>query len=129
MTDDELLIAAHAVREKAYCPYSRFQVGAALLDDKGKMHIGCNVENGAYSNVQCAEASTIGAMVAAGGQKIATIAIVGGGDSLRFCPPCGGCRQRILEFADDNTRIILQDETGAASVFSIDDLLPTSFKM
>jgi cytidine deaminase len=128
MTDDELLTAAHAVRDKAYCPYSHFKVGAALLDDKGRLHIGCNVENAAYSNVQCAEASTIGAMVAAGGQKIATIAIVGGGESLRFCPPCGGCRQRILEFANDNTRIILQDEKGAASTFSIDDLLPTSFK-
>lgn len=129
MTDDELLGAALAVRERAYCPYSRFQVGAALLDGEGKLHVGCNVENASYSNVQCAEAGAIGSMVAAGGQKITTIAIVGGGESLRFCPPCGGCRQRILEFADDNTRIILQDDTGTASTFSIAELLPTSFKM
>lgn len=129
MTDEELLQAALEVREQAYCPYSGFRVGAALLDDHGKLHVGCNVENAAYPLGHCAEAGAIGSMVAAGGGRIAVIAIVGGAKSLRSCPPCGGCRQRILEFADINTRIIFQDKVGAWLTFSIDQLLPTSFHL
>jgi cytidine deaminase len=129
MTDEELLQAALEVREQAYCPYSGFRVGAALIDDQDKLHVGCNVENAAYPLGHCAEAGAIGSMVAAGGGRIAVIAIVGGAESLRSCPPCGGCRQRILEFADINTRIIFQDKAGAWLTFSIDQLLPTSFHL
>lgn len=129
MTDAELIDAARAVRERAYCPYSNFSVGAALVDSEGKLYVGCNVENAAYPQGHCAEAGAIGAMVAAGGQRIATIAIVGGSESLRSCPPCGGCRQRILEFADKDTRIIFQDDTGEAMTYSIEQLLPTSFSL
>ena len=75
MTDDELLEAARTVREQAYCPYSEFRVGAALIDDNGNVHVGCNVENAAYSQVSCAEAGAISAMVAAGGKHIVRIAV------------------------------------------------------
>lgn len=129
MSDDELMQAALEIRDQAYCPYSGFRVGAALIDDNGKLHVGCNVENAAYPQGHCAEAGAIGSMVAAGGQRIAAIAIVGGADTLRSCPPCGGCRQRILEFADSNTRIMFQDDTGTWLTFSIDQLLPTSFRL
>ena len=72
------------------------------------MHIGCNVENAAYPEGNCAETSAIAAMIAAGGKKIVTIAVAGGEDDPRACSPCGGCRQRIAEFADDTTRIIFK---------------------
>jgi cytidine deaminase len=129
MTDDELMQAALEIRDQAYCPYSGFRVGAALIDDNDKLHVGCNVENAAYPQGHCAEAGAIGSMVAAGGERIAAIAIVGGAETLRSCPPCGGCRQRILEFADSNTRIMFQDDAGAWLTFSIDQLLPTSFQL
>jgi cytidine deaminase len=128
MTDEELLQAARDVKEKAYCPYSNFQVGAALLDDTGQVHVGCNVENAAYSQVSCAEAGAIAAMIAAGGKRIVTIAVAGGGENkIRACTPCGGCRQRIHEFADEQTRIIVKDNDDDWHTYSMDDLLPSSF--
>mgnify|MGYP001811646300 FL=1 len=130
MTDDELLDAARAVREKAYCPYSGFHVGAAILDDNGDLHVGCNVENAAYSNVSCAEAGAISAMIAAGGQRIVKIAIAGGDASkTRSCTPCGGCRQRIDEFADEDTRVIVKDDDGDWHSYTIAELLPSSFHL
>jgi len=130
MTDEELLQAARDVKEKAYCPYSNFHVGAALLDDTGQVHVGCNVENAAYSQVSCAEAGAIAAMIAAGGKRIVTIAVAGGGENnTRACTPCGGCRQRIHEFADEQTRIIVKDEDDDWHTYSMDDLLPSSFHL
>ena len=72
MNDEQLLDAARAIRSKAYCPYSKFQVGAAIIDENGKLHVGCNVENAAFPLGNCAEASAISAMLAAGGQRIVT---------------------------------------------------------
>ena len=129
MTDEELLVAARKVRESAYCPHSNFRVGAALIDDADNMHVGCNVENAAYPQSSCAEAGAISAMVAAGGKRIVTIAVAGGGDNTRACPPCGGCRQRIHEFSDSDTRIIFKDNDEEWHTFSIDELLPSSFKL
>ncbi len=129
MTDEELLDAARVVREKAYCPYSDFHVGAALLDENGDVHVGCNVENAAYPQGSCAEAGAIGAMVAAGGTRIVTIAVAGGGEKTRACTPCGGCRQRIHEFADDNTRIIVKDDDETWHTYTMADLLPSSFHL
>ena len=129
MTDEELLDAARVVREKAYCPYSDFHVGAALLDENGDVHVGCNVENAAYPQGSCAEAGAIAAMVAAGGTRIVTIAVAGGGEKTRACTPCGGCRQRIHEFADDNTRIIVKDDDENWHTFTMADLLPSSFHL
>lgn len=129
MTDQELIDAALAVREKAYCPYSGFYVGAALVDDAGGLHVGCNIENAAYPQGNCAETSAIAAMVAAGGRKIAAIAVAGGGESVTACTPCGGCRQRINEFADEQTRIIVIDDDGDWHTYTIAELLPASFHL
>ncbi|MDJ0812932.1 MAG: cytidine deaminase [Woeseiaceae bacterium] len=131
MTDDELLDLARQVRDKAHCPYSGFSVGAALIDENGVVHLGCNVENAAYSNVSCAEAGAISAMVAGGGTRIAKIAVAGGsaGEKSRACTPCGGCRQRIDEFADENTRIIVKDNDENWHSYTMDELLPSSFHL
>jgi len=127
--DDETLInAAIAARDQAYSRYSGYLVGAALEDDGGRLHVGCNVENASYPLGTCAEAGAISAMVAAGGQRIAAIAVAGGRDSPDNCSPCGGCRQRIHEFADDDTRILLYD--GAAwRPWTIAELLPEGFSL
>jgi cytidine deaminase len=128
--DDQALIeAAKAVRARAHAPYSQYHVGAAVLDENVRIHTGCNVENAAYPEGICAETSAIAAMVAAGGTRIVAIAAVGGRQDLEACTPCGGCRQRILEFADPNTRIVLLDEKGQPRCYSMDELLPASFHL
>ena len=131
MNDDELLELARQARERAYCRYSGYSVGAALLDENGNVHLGCNVENAAYSNVSCAEAGAISAMVAGGGTRIVTIAVVGGnqGEPSRACTPCGGCRQRIDEFAAENTRLIVKDNDENWHSYAMDELLPSSFHL
>ncbi len=93
-----LIDAAKAVRENAYAPYSRFKVGAALRTRAGTVFTGCNVENVAYPEGTCAEAGAIAAMVAAGEREIAEVAVIA--DSPTPVPPCGGCRQKLAEFAD-----------------------------
>lgn len=126
--DDETLLArAKAVRRDAHAPYSSYLVGAAVLDGNGDVHVGCNVENVSYPEGICAESNAIGSMVAAGCKKIVSIAVVGGIGDPGFCTPCGGCRQRILEFADEQTRVILLRESGSVRTFSIAELLPESF--
>ncbi len=129
MDDKQLIEAAKAARQNAHAPYSNYYVGAAIVDDQGNTHSGCNVENAAYPEGNCAEANAIGAMVASGGKKIAVIAAVGGTDELEFCTPCGGCRQSILEFSDEDTRVILLNEEGQIQKYSIDDLLPMAFRL
>ena len=127
--DDRLLEAAKNVRRNAYAPYSHYPVGAALQDEVGRVHTGCNVENAAFPEGTCAEANAIAAMVAAGGRRIAAIAVAGGRDALEPCTPCGGCRQKIAEFADPATRILLLDAAGEVSTHQIGDLLPNSFRL
>lgn len=130
MTDTvEILIdEAKKVRKRAHAKYSGFYVGAALIDEHGDIYTGCNVENAAYPEGVCAETSAIAAMIAGGGKRISAIAVVGGKEKPGVCTPCGGCRQRILEFADEHTEIILLDPEGAPEVYKISDLLPISFK-
>ncbi len=119
---------AAQVSHRAHAPYSNFRVGAALVDDNGATHTGCNVENSAYPEGTCAEAGAIGAMVAAGGCSIRTIAIWGADvEPGTVCAPCGGCRQKISEFAGDDTRIVLGGPGAQPRVFSIDELLPLRF--
>ena len=129
MDEQDLIDAALTVRQKAYCKYSNYYVGSALLDDQGAMHVGCNVENAAYPEGSCAEANAIAAMIAAGGTSIHTIVIVGGHDDVEDCTPCGGCRQKIAEFANPETRIILIRPGGHTREFSVDELLPRSFHL
>ncbi|MCG5243297.1 cytidine deaminase [Azospirillum doebereinerae] len=130
-TPEDLIAAAAAVRGNAHAPYSRFKVGAAILGESGRVFVGANVENAAYPQGQCAESSAIGAMVAAGDRRIVMIAVVGGaaddgpGDAL--CTPCGGCRQRIREFAAPGTAIHVGDPSGLRRSFTLDELLPQSF--
>ena len=129
MNDKQLIKAAKEAREHAHAPYSNYFVGAAIVDDNGDVHTGCNVENAAYPQGNCAEANAIGAMITAGGKKISVIAAVGGGKELEFCTPCGGCRQSILEFSDENTRVILINEEGTIQEYSLDELLPLAFRL
>lgn len=123
-----LFEAASAARAHAHVPYSHFPVGAAIRTPDGRIHAGCNVENAAYPQSQCAEATAIGVMVAAGGRAIEEIVVIGGetGDTL-LCTPCGGCRQRIREFATAETRIHACDGSGVRHTFTCDELLPKSF--
>ena len=120
-----LLAAARAVRERAHAPYSRFRVGAALRDEHGAIHAGCNVENAAYPVGTCAEAGAIAAMVASGGRRIAAILVCGEGAGL--VTPCGACRQRIREFAHADTPIHAATPDGIAKTFTLAELLPESF--
>ena len=122
---DELFAAALAVQQHAYAPYSNYRVGAALLTPSGQIFAGCNVENAAYPQGACAEAGAIAAMVAAGEREIAAVLTVCDGDQLGTC--CGGCRQRIREFAASSIPIYAADATGVRATFTLDDLLPHSF--
>lgn len=120
-----LIAAARAARARAHAPYSNFRVGAALRDEAGRIHAGCNVENAAYPQSQCAEATAIGAMVTAGGRRIEMIAVIGPDGT--FCAPCGGCRQRIAEFAAAGTPVIIAGADGVLARTTIADLLPAAF--
>ena len=122
---DKLIKAAIAAMEKAYAPYSNFAVGAAILDEKGNIHSGANIENAAYPQGCCAEASAISMMIMAGGRQIRKIAVVGRGKLL--CTPCGGCRQKIREFGTADTQVVICDEAGPRQTFTLDSLLPYSF--
>ena len=126
---DRLFEAAADVRVRAHAPYSGFFVGAALVDREGRVHVGCNVENAAYPQGSCAETGAISAMIAAGGREIVAIAVVGGpaeGEEV-MCPPCGGCRQRIREFAAPETPIAIAGPEGIRAHFTLEELLPASF--
>jgi cytidine deaminase len=126
MSTAELVAAAQAARLKAHAPYSKFLVGAAMRDETGRIHSGCNIENAAYPQGWCAEPSAISALIMAGGKAITEVAVVGGGDGL--CTPCGGCRQKIREFAKGSTLIHVCGEDGRVKrSFTLDELLPFSF--
>jgi len=116
----------HALKamENAYAPYSKFSVGAALIDENEHIHSGCNVENSAYPEGVCAEASAISAMILTGGRKIKQILLVSSGQHQ--VAPCGGCRQKIKEFADENTKIVIY-HNDSITTYSIAELLPHSF--
>jgi cytidine deaminase len=122
---EALFAAAKAARERAYAPYSRFLVGAAIRTPSGEIYAGCNVENAAYPQGSCAETGAIAAMALAGERRIEAIVVVGDGEGL--CTPCGGCRQRIREFADAATRIHVAGLAGVRASFTLEDLLPHSF--
>lgn len=129
LSDAQLFERAKAIRPRAYAPYSHFLVGAAIEDEQGQIHQGCNVENAAYPLGSCAEGGAIAAMIASGGTRIQRIAIVGGREGLEACTPCGGCRQRIAEFADAKTRILLFSDTKGMDETNIAALLPGSFSL
>ena len=122
---DKLYVAAKEVRLRAHAPYSKFLVGAALLTEKNNIIIGCNVENAAYPQTQCAEASAIGNMISHGDRMIVEAVVVGSGKLL--CSPCGGCRQRLREFSPLSTSIHMCNENGYQKTLTLEELLPESF--
>ena len=124
--ETELVAAAIDAMARAYAPYSRFPVGAAIRDETGVIHVGANVENAAYPVGNCAEASAIAAMVMAGGTRIDEIAVAGGDGNL-LCTPCGACRQRIREFATNGTPVLVCGPDGLMRRFTLGELLPESF--
>lgn len=120
-----LLEKATKVRLNAYAPYSRFKVGAALRSTTGAVHCGCNVENVAYPEGTCAEAGAIAAMIAAGDSRIAELFVIA--DSPEPVPPCGGCRQKIAEFADPSVIVTLATTDGKSRSLTVAELLPGVF--
>jgi len=125
MATDDLLQAALAARTHAHAPYSGFKVGAALRATDGSIHAGCNVENAAFPQGQCAEATAIGVMIAGGATRIAEILVVA--DGPETVTPCGGCRQRLVEFADPATPVHLAGPEGVRVTVSLGELLPRAF--
>ena len=122
----DLVKAALAARARAHAPYSKFFVGAAIRDEAGRVHAGCNIENAAYPQGWCAEPTAISHLVMAGGKKITEVLVMGNGDIL--CTPCGGCRQKIREFAAGDVKIHCCTEKGdLIRTFTLEVLLPASF--
>ena len=122
---EKLFKAAKLVRQNAHVPYSKFKVGAALLAEDDSIIIGCNVENAAYPQSQCAEASAIGNLVSQGYSSIKEVVVIGSGDLL--CSPCGGCRQRLREFASLDILIHMCNSKGHIKTSTLAELLPYSF--
>jgi cytidine deaminase len=123
---DQLFQAARQAMALCYAPYSKFPVGAAIRAEDGNIYKGANIENLAFPQGWCAECTAIGAMIMGGAKKIVEIAVVA--EKVALCPPCGGCRQKIAEFADRDTRIYLCDEVGVKKTMTMDELLPFSFE-
>ena len=123
--EPELFAAARVVQANAHVPYSKFPVGAALRTSSGEVFVGCNVENAAYPGGLCAEASAISAMVSAGERGIEALVTVCEGEALGSC--CGGCRQKIREFATEETRVHNAGPDGVRKTFTMGELLPASF--
>jgi homotetrameric cytidine deaminase len=122
---DALVAAAREAMGRAYAPYSRFNVGAALRADDGSLHAGANVENAAYPQGQCAEASAIGVLVAAGRSRVLEAAVIADGPDV--CVPCGGCRQRLREFMPLDGLVHLCSAAGERRTVTLEELLPMSF--
>ncbi len=121
----EMIEQAAAARENAHAPYSGFKVGACLRSADGGLYAGCNVENLAYPQGLCAEAGAIAAMVAAGGREIAEVVVLAEGEAL--CTPCGGCRQKLSEFAGPDTPVHVAGPDGVRASFTLGELLPHGF--
>lgn len=124
-----LLQAARLARLKAYAPYSNYQVGAAVLDDQGRIHAGCNVENAAYPEGLCAEAAALAAMVLAGSTRARAVLVAGNGgkNNSNWTTPCGGCRQKLREFGSPELLILTANEHTLGPTHTLAQLLPESF--
>lgn len=134
MIEDQVLIAkAFEAQEKAYTPYSKFKVGAALLGKNGKIYLGCNIENAAFTPTNCAERTAFFKAVSEGQMTFDAIAIVGNMEGVKkgegdYCAPCGVCRQVMAEFCDPkNFRILLAKSETDYKEFLLEELLPLGF--
>lgn len=121
----DLIKKAREAQTFSYSPYSKFRVGAYLVASDGTTFNGCNVENASYGLSNCAERTAIFTAVANGKKSFQSITIVS--DAESYIPPCGACRQVMLEFFDENTEIILANSENQYKVFKINDLMPFSF--
>ncbi|MBB4066474.1 cytidine deaminase [Gellertiella hungarica] len=122
----DLFEAAKAAMAFSHSPYSKFPVGAAIRADDGKIYTGANIENLSFPQGWCAEPTAIGCMIMGGGKRIVEMAVIA--EKLPLCPPCGGCRQKIAEFADKSTPIYLCDEVGVKKTMTLEQMLPGSFE-
>jgi cytidine deaminase len=122
-----MLGIARAASERAYAPYSKFSVGAALLDEQWRIHDGCNVENSSYGLSMCAERVAVGKLICAGGKRIVATVIYAPTESLT--PPCGACRQVLSEFADNSAEVHLFNLQGERHVTTMERLLPEKFRL
>lgn len=120
-----LLAASLAARARSHSPYSGYAVGVAILDEQGRIHVGANIENAAYPQGWCAEATALGAMVMAGGRQPLAVLVSGPGPEL--LTPCGGCRQKLREFGAPDLLIIAADPGGIRQQWTLEELLPFSF--
>ncbi|MDY8108461.1 cytidine deaminase [Fulvimarina sp. 2208YS6-2-32] len=124
---DDLFAKARSAMRRAHAPYSKFPVGAALRTTDGRIYAGCNVESVSFPEGWCAETTAIAHLVMDGGGRIAELAVVA--EKLALCSPCGGCRQRIAEFASPETRIHLCDlQDGVRRTVTMGELLPLAFE-
>jgi len=122
-----MIAAARAARRHAYAPYSGFRVGAAVVDERGRVHRGCNVENASYGLTVCAERNAIGAAIVAGGRRLLAIAVAS--PTSPAATPCGACRQALVEVADQDALVVLVPPKGVPSERHLGALLPESFAL
>lgn len=125
MSTPDMVELAKQMMRRAYAPYSHYTVGAVLRGENGKLYGGCNIENASYPVGSCAEASAISAMIADGERRIAEVLVIGSGSEL--VSPCGACRQRLREFAGDDTPVHMCDSSGVRRTVSFGELFPFSF--
>ncbi|AKS39689.1 cytidine deaminase [Anoxybacillus gonensis] len=125
MNKQQLIEAAKQARERAYVPYSKFKVGAALLTKDGKVYGGCNIENASYGLCNCAERTALFKAYSEGDHEYAMLAVVA--DTERPVPPCGACRQVIVELCDPNMPVILANMKGDMQETTVKELLPGAF--
>lgn len=126
----KLIQTALEQRKFSYAPYSHFRVGAALLAENGEIYTGCNIENAAYGPSNCAERTAIFKAVSEGVKDFRAICVVGGGDEVKeFCPPCGVCRQVMLEFCREDFQIILATDEEHYEIYRLKELMPMGFAL
>ncbi|PLR85906.1 cytidine deaminase [Bacillus canaveralius] len=125
MNIEQLIQEAKKAREKAYVPYSKFQVGAALLTDDGKVYHGCNIENAAYSMCNCAERTALFKAYSEGDRVFTAMAVIA--DTKGPVSPCGACRQVISELCPRDMRVVLTNLHGVTREFTVEELLPGAF--
>lgn len=121
----DLFLAAREAMAKAYAPYSKFPVGAAIRTEDGRVFSGANIEVASFPEGWCAETTALGHYVMGGGGRIAGIAVVA--EKMARITPCGGCRQRLAEFAGPDARLHLCDETGVVQTLTMGEILPLGF--
>ncbi|WP_028034535.1 cytidine deaminase [Chelativorans sp. J32] len=127
MTTNDIFTAAKGAMERAYAPYSRFPVGAAIRTETGAIHAGCNIENASYPEGWCAETTALGHMIMAGGGRVSEIAVVA--EKMPKIMPCGGCRQRLSEFVTSNAKLHLCDMNGVVETVPFSTVFPHAFDL